>query len=81
MRGGGGFMAGGVLEELQRSCWGIWCGRLSNGYCLSILRKCEKRSIVLRCDPLVCRCSICIVLWMESNECVCSMGYFAKLEM
>ena len=36
-----GFMAGGVLEELQKSCWGIWCGRRSNGYCLSILRKCK----------------------------------------
>ena len=34
-------MAGGVLEELQKSCWGIWCGRRSNGYCLSILRKCK----------------------------------------
>jgi len=33
-------MAGGVLEALQRSCWGIWCGRHSNGYCSSILRKC-----------------------------------------
>ena len=30
-------MAGGVLEELQRSCWGIWCGHHSNGCCLSIL--------------------------------------------
>ena len=37
----GGFMAGGVFEELQRSCWGIWCGRRSNGCCLSILRKCK----------------------------------------
>jgi len=39
--GGGGFIAGGVLEELQRSCWGIWCGRRSNGYCSSILHKCK----------------------------------------
>jgi len=38
---GGFYMAGGVLEELQRSCWGIWCGRLSNCYCSSILRKCK----------------------------------------
>jgi len=34
-------VAGGVLEELQGSCWGIWCGRHSNGYFLSILCKCK----------------------------------------
>ena len=37
--GVGGFMVGGVLKEFQRSCWGIWCGRRLNGYCLSVLRK------------------------------------------
>ena len=37
----GVFMAGGVLEELQRLCWGIWCVRLLSGYCSSILRKCK----------------------------------------
>ena len=36
------------------------------------------RLMVLRCAPLLWRCSICIVLWMETNECVCSMRYFAK---
>ena len=35
------FMAGGVLEELQRLCWGIWCVRHLSGYCSSILRKCK----------------------------------------
>ena len=40
---GGGvvFVACWVLEEFQRSCCGIWCGRRSNIYCLSILRKCK----------------------------------------
>ena len=37
----GFFMAGGVLEELQRSCWGMWCGRRLSGYCSSILCKCK----------------------------------------
>ena len=41
----GGFMAGGVLEELQRSCWGIWCGRRSSGYCSSIL--CKYKNVLL----------------------------------
>ena len=37
----GGFMAGGVLEELQRLCWGIWCVRRLSGYCSSIPRVCK----------------------------------------
>jgi len=36
----GGFMAGGVLEELQRLCSGMWCARRLS-YCSSILRKCK----------------------------------------
>ena len=48
----GGFMAGGVLEELQRSRWGIWCGRRSNGYCLSILLKCK--NVLLCCGVTLC---------------------------
>jgi len=40
-------MAGGVLEELQRLCWGIWCVRLLSGYCSSILRKCK--NVLLCC--------------------------------
>jgi len=36
-------MAGGILEELQRLCWGIrvWCVRRLSGYCSSILCKCK----------------------------------------
>jgi len=34
-------MAGGVSEELQRLCWGIWCVRHLSGYCSSVLRKCK----------------------------------------
>jgi len=34
-------MAGGVLEELQRFWWGIWCVRRLSGYCSHILRKCK----------------------------------------
>ena len=38
---GGFFMAGGVLEELQRLGWGIWCVRFLCGYCSIILRRCK----------------------------------------
>jgi len=48
----GVFMAGGVLEELQRLCWGIWCVRRFSGYCSSILRKCK--TVLLRSDVTLC---------------------------
>jgi len=34
-------MTGGVLEELQRLCCGVWCVRRLSDYCSSILRKCK----------------------------------------
>jgi len=37
--------------------------------------------MVLRCAPLLWRCSICIVLWMGPKECVCSIKCFAKFEV
>jgi len=42
---------------------------------------CINRSIVFRCAALLRRCNISIVLWMELNECVCSMRCLAKLEV
>jgi len=48
----GGFLACGVFEELQRSCWGIWGGRCSNGYCSSILCKCK--NVLLCWDVTLC---------------------------
>ena len=39
-----------------------------------------KRSIVFKCAPLFCSCSICIVLWMGPKDCVCSIRCSAKLE-
>jgi len=39
-----------------------------------------KRSIMFRCAPLFCSCSICIVLRIGPKECVCSIGCLAMLE-
>jgi len=36
--------------------------------------------MVLRYVPLFWRCSICIVSWMGSKECVCSIRCLAKFE-
>ena len=62
----GGFMAGGVLEELQRSCWGIWCDHLSDGYCVSILCKCK--NVLLCWGVTLC---FAIVGVMDGVEWVC----------
>jgi hypothetical protein len=36
--------------------------------------------MVFRCVPLFCSCSTCMVSWMGSKECICSIKCFAKFD-
>jgi len=67
----GGIMAGGFLEELQRSCWAIWCGHRLNGYCLSVLRKCK--NVILCWGVTLCFAVAVFALcygWSRMHFCV-----------
>ena len=77
VREGGGVMAGGVIRGESKIILGnMVCSSfkwLLFGYSAYMW----KRSNMLRCGPVLCRCNICIVFWVDPIGCICLLWCFA----